>query len=242
MEPEIFWMHQHLQKESLDVPFDFSRDIALASVWLGMMTQSKASHAYPPISIQNVRRGVSFLNENKDVERYVFLTGPDKEKMTTFVKTQAPRDVLKVITTPFAIRLSMKDSIRPSDRMMYLSELNGVVINLHRRGLFLYENKQRNHVCSGEMVKVYGLLSAIPTLTYTDYVYIKLLEGVTDDIFTEITPYLKSRLVTSTLSMLETTPEMDAHSTRMMFKDLIASQPIKRIHHLSFQTARLLIN
>ena len=242
MEPTVFYVHDQLRQGKMHAPLAFSRDYALASLWLGMNTHLKPKATLKGASIQNVLKGIKHLKETQDISRYVFLTGPDKEKMATFITAQDPKDLIEVTRTPFAIRLGMQDALRPTDRIAYLAELKGVIIQLHRLGLYVYENNTKTRIYAGETVPLYGLLDAIPTLSYEDYTLIQLFDGVHEEIMTDILPYLQSKLVKTTVQFLEASSPMDVQASRNMFKDLLSSQPISRIHYLSFQTARLLIH
>lgn len=240
MEKTIFYMHELLRENAIETPFNWHQDLALASLWIGMNSEKKGNRTHTDVSRVRVKKGVDLLKATKNIQRYVFLMGPEKETMLTFVKAQSPKDVFEITHLPWAIRLGMDESLKPSDRMSYLSELNGAVINLHRRGLIVHENKKRHRIYSEETLDLYKCLSEIPTLTHEDYVRIKLLEGLKDETVKALYPYLNSHLLETVIKTIEETYEMDENAHLDIFKKLIKNMPIERIHHLPFKVARLL--
>lgn len=240
MEKTIFYMHEILKENLVETPFAWQQDFALASLWVGMNSEKKGKRKHTDISSWRIKKGIDLLKTTHNIQRYVFLVGPEKEAVLTFVKGQTPKDVYEILYLPWAIRIGMDDGLKPSDRMAYLSELKGAVINLHRRGLIVHENNKRHRIYGGETIELYKCLSEIPNLTHEDYVRIKLLKDTEENIVQTLLPYLNSPLVESAIKTINDTSDMEENVHLNIFKKLIQNMPIDRIHHLPFNIARLL--
>lgn len=237
---EIFYMHTMLTQGQLALPVEVSQDNALASVWLGAIYQPTVKLKPRSLKPERIKKGLKVLKDSKGIDRYVWLVGQERESMLAYFKASNPNDLMHVEKSNDVIRLALKDTIKPSDRMAYLSELEGIVYNLHRRGFSAYRNLNKTRLFYGETVDVYKVLNAVPDLNYEEYRRIDLLRDLHPDTSDEVLKYIDSTLIMTALEKIDSFQFPEESNHKKIFQSIVEHHAMARIHSMPFHMARLL--
>jgi len=240
MTENIFYAYHHLRHGTSDIKIDVSKDIVFASLWLGSVMKPIIQLPSATLNLARIKKGVKVLKSEENVSRLVWLKGKAFKEMYETLKPLKMNNIVESFEAPDYILLKLKDHYRVIDHMGYLSELEGTIYDLNHRGLVYYHNSKRTRLHSYNTLDLYKLLSNIPDLNYEEFRRIQLIKDLDENTLNEVINYLHSNLITTTLAIKEDFRFRGEKSTKQIFEKILETNPISRIHNMSFQVARLL--